>query len=217
MLYARVATTLVSVLLITLSSGCDSPTELDLDMARFERISELDSLDFGQVEPSSAFDYWELRFSWGHAEQPDRVIGAGGVFSRSELSPEVRAAVDALAPPVGFAIGCLPGLCFMFVAAVEGDQVMSFTTTSTLRDFLGEVGSPVEAALLVRAHGFWWEGGAEHLGYRSINGGWEFVVTQLVRDCTPVQTDRVLLRVTRAGEVRELGREVWHRDERACV
>ena len=50
-----------------------------------------------------------------------------------------------------------------------------------------------------------------------VDGGWEFVVLQLVRDCTPVQTDRVVLFVGRDGSIVEGDREVYEKIKNACV
>ena len=65
-------------------------------------------------------------------------------------------------------------------------------------------------------HGFNWDDG-HHTGWRSVPGGWELVVLELVSACAPVQTDRVRLHVHASGTLNERAREVWKRLEGACI
>ncbi|MGH7481560.1 MAG: hypothetical protein ACRELV_05350 [Longimicrobiales bacterium] len=196
---------------------CTSATDLDVDLGAFERLPSVDELDFTRIVPAREWDYWELRFSLGDGDI-DNIVGSGGALSRTDLPAPVLSELDALAPPTGFARGCLPGHCFKFIAAVRGDRVFSFTRTDTLLEFLGGIGTSEEAILLVDAHGFNWQPADDDTGYRALDaGGWEFVVLDLVRDCAPIQIDRVLLRVSPEGTLSERARELWEKEDEMCI
>ena len=199
--------------LALMASGCgSSPTDVDVDdRAPLPSVAQL---DFGAVEPAEAWDYWELR--WMMPPGADSILGSGGAGARAQLPSQVQEELDALSPATGFAQGCLPGHCFKILAGVDGDEIHLWTTVDGLLEFLGSVDSLVEAALLLDAHGFWWDEG-EDTGWRSAPGGWEFVVLERVSSCAPVQTDRVRLLVAGSGELHEQAREVWERLEGACI
>ena len=204
--------------LLAILAACDSPVGLDVDMDQFDAIPALEALSIANLQPASNWDYWELRRVMPGGPMPDRVVGSGGPLSRAQLPPAATAELDVLAPQSGFAIGCLPGYCFSFIAAVRDDEVTTFLDLDALRSFIGVVDTMEEAALLVHAMGYQWDMDHEATGVRALSdGGWEFIVTMLVRDCAPIQYDRVLLRVDRPGTVSVRGREVWQRHEGACI
>jgi hypothetical protein len=192
--------------------ACSSVTAVDVDER--EAIPRVAELDFASVQPAEPWDYWELR--WAMDTRADSIVGSGGPVARDQIPPEILAELEGLIPATGFGPGCLPGHCFKFLAAVSGTAVEVRASAQGLREFLGGVGSLVEAALLVDAHGFHWDEG-EHTGWRAAPEGWELVVFQTVSFCAPVQTDRVRVAVDGEGHLRERAREVWRRLECACV
>ncbi len=193
--------------------GCDE-APLGVDMRLFERLPDLEQLDFAQISPAQPYQYWELRRAFDFME--DRILGSGGSVPRSGLDPALIAAMDEVRPNSGLFSGCLPGHCFTFITAVNG-SVRLFATRQGLREFLGPINSKEEAALVVHAHNMWWDAANPDTGYRTLPGAWEFVALQLVRDCTPVQTDRVFVRVRMDGSLIELDREIYQRDENMCA
>ncbi len=198
--------------------ACDS-SSFDVDPDQFELIPRLDALDFGQVQPASAHDYWEYRFSVAGATQtPDSVIGSGGNLTKGELDPAVAAELDATRPESGFGVSCLPGYCYKYIVAARGTTVELFATLPELNEFLGAIDYPEEAIMLVEGHGYYWDptdGNAA--GVRAVDGGHELLVLELVETCAPVQVDRSLVFVSTAGAVTERDSEVWSRDDDACI
>ena len=209
------ARTACLILSIALSLGCSKDT-LDVDLDAFMPLPAWEQLNFSNVHPAAAHRYWELRQSFGPGGSEDRILGAGGIVPRAALEPAVLAALDSLQPQVGFSIACLPGFCFKFIAAVNG-TVRAFATHAALLEFLGPIDSQEEAALLIDAHNYYWAPNGEQTGVRTVSGGWELVALQLVKDCSPVQTDRVHLLVRPDGSLHVLGREVYEKLENACV
>ena len=204
----------VVALSVLAGGGCEGDG-LDVDFDRLTTIPEVHEIDFSAVTPAAAWDYWELRF---HVPSTfDSVVGAGGAFARAMLPPAVLTTLDGLELQFGFAFECLPGACFKFIAAVAGDSVVVFDTTQELEAFLGPFDDVAEAVIAMDAAGYHWGTEDDGTGFRPLDDGWEFVALQLVRDCAPIQTDRVLVRVTTAGTLRVIDREVFRRDENACI
>lgn len=187
---------------------------LGVDLEDFEPIPSLLDLDYASIQPAQTWDYWEVRFSNGPEDR--RILGSGGNVARTDLDPATVAVLDALAPPSGFGIGCLPGYCYKYVAATRNGSVETFLTREQLRDFVGPVDVLAEAVLVVDAHGFS-RGEPGETGYRRTTDGWEFVVVQLIRDCVPITYDRILLRLLEDGTLIEVKRELWETLENACV
>lgn len=197
-----------------LLTSCDYLT--DIDASGMQSMPDFADLDFSRVQPSQSFEYWEVRFSWGQGSPRDSVLGSGGTRTRTQLDTAMLRVVDATRPPTGFAQGCLPAHCYMYVVGVS-DGVKLYSTVDALREFLAPIQTLEEAMLMLRAHGFYWHPQDGATGMRTAADTWEFAVLELVRDCAPVQTDRVLIRVRRDGTLDERGREVWEKSPNACI
>jgi hypothetical protein len=197
---------------LVLCAACASTFDVDLD--EFSRIPDVPDLDYSKVVPAGQHDYWELRFAFD--DQTPTILGSGGRLTREQLGVAVRTALDTTRSRTGFAISCLPGYCFKYVAAANG-SVQLYTTAPALAGFLGTIDSMEEAALLAHARGLYWDDADHSTGFRQVPEGWEILGLQLMRACAPIITDRVLLLVARNGTIRELDRGVYRRDENACI
>lgn len=198
--------------------GCGGVTDVGFSPQGFEPIPPLAELDWGAVDPGEAWDYWEFRRTGpnGDAESAT-LLGSGGTMARSELSPAVREAMDAAAPPSGFAVGCLPGHCFSYALAVDGEAVTVIVSRTELEAFLSPITTQAEATVLATARSYvWWDEGS-HTGVTQMGPPWDLVLFELVRDCDPVEVHRVRYRVTSSGEVTERAREVWERSPGLCI
>ncbi len=200
-----------------LAAGCQTAT--GIDKRGLQRLPAVDQLDATGIHPAPAVRYWELR-SFQQFGSPagdvDELLLSGGPVPRAQLDSVTLHALAAARPTSGFATTCAGYICFKYVAAVDSG-VTVYASTEALRQFLGQVETPEEATLLVNANGFTWGFDNDGTGIRPASNGWEVVALRLVSLCTPVQTDRFLLRVDRTGEVRQLAREVWQKDANACI
>jgi hypothetical protein len=210
--------TLVLAIPVLLMAGCSAITDIDTD--DLEPIPALEQLAYATVQPAAGVTYWELRHGYRTCQAcndpADTMIAAGGTVTYAQLDAGTRTALAALRPPSGFAQGCLPSQCFLYIAAVRNGNVVSFNTVDGLKSFLGPIDSAAEAVLLLRANGFWWDPAGQDTGMKTTGTGWEFVVFETVRFCQPVQTDRVRLRIGADGALREVDREVYEKSN-ACV
>lgn len=202
----------VAALLVT---SCDYLT--DIDTSGMDPMPDFADIDFSRIQPAQSFEYWEVRFSWGAGSPRDSVLGSGGTRTRAQIDTATLRVLDSTRPPTGFAQGCLPAHCYMYVVGIS-NGVKLYSTVDALRQFLAPIQTREEAMLMLRARGFYWDprnGGVT--GMRAVGDEWEFAVLELVRDCAPVQTDRVLVRVRRDGAVDERDREVWEKSPNACI
>lgn len=205
--------TIIVLLLGVLATGCTSDM-LDVDISRFTALPALEDLDYSRIVPAHSYEYWEVR--WIMNGGGNRILGAGGMRSREELDSTTVAQLDNALPPAGLSAGCRPAVCYTFIATVNG-AVEVIADRPGLLQFLGEIDSVEEAALIAHSYNLYWDAATQATGFRAVSEGWEILGLQLVRDCTPVQTDRVHVLVRRDGALAELGREIYSRLKDACV
>jgi hypothetical protein len=196
--------------------GCESLDTFDVDLKSIDPLPRLEQLDYTKVSPAGSPQYWELRMGFGPGSGADRVLASGGPRRRSELAQAAIAALDSIKPTTGWGTGCLPGNCYKYIAAFD-TQARLYNSRDALRTFLGSIETKEEAALIVDSHGFYWQENGRNTGFRETSEGWEFVVLQLVRDCAPVQTDRVLVLVKRDGLIAERDREIFEKNQNMCI
>lgn len=194
-------------------AACSS--SLDVDTDDLARLPDLEHLNYSSIRPAQNHRYWELREAWGSSAAP-RVIGSGGQVPRSQLDSAAITALHNARPASGFAIGCLPAYCYKYVVAING-TLQTYASAQQLLQFLGTIDSMEEAALVAHSRSLYWSAADPATGFQEVGSGWEIVGLALVKDCAPVQTDRVHILVRRDGVVRELGREVHSKLENACV
>ncbi len=206
--------TVIVVLLGALATGCTSDM-LDVDIDGFSPLPALEELDYSRIVPAGPFEYWEVRWIMSNGGD-NRILGAGGTRTREELDSMTVAELDKAAPPAGLSAGCPPAFCYTFVATVN-NTVNVIADRPGLLQFLGSIDSVEEAALVAHTYNLHWDAANRATGFRAVSEGWEILGLQLVRDCTPVQTDRVHVLVRRDGALTELGREIYSRLKNACV
>jgi hypothetical protein len=175
----------------------------DVDLADFAPIPDLDELDYDEVTTAEETAYWELR--WALSVEDPEVLGASGTPCTDATDRDTcEAALEALRSDVGFGGSCLPGECFYYLAVTRGDSVFAVTDAAGLVAFFGAIDAPAEAFLVARAAGYDWRSSSVDAGgYAPVatDGSWRLLVTELLRDCDPVITDRVELSVSSAGAV----------------
>lgn len=190
---------------------CPEPEALwaDVDLSKFQAIPALAEIDLGAVTPAEPATYWELRFA-GLGDDYEVVASTGSLCAAAQDQAACEAEFRALSSDTGFGIGCLPGYCFHYLVVnrVDGDTVTNTVTntvidqSSELLEFLGTIDTEVEAVLVAFAGGYSWSTSDPSAGgIRLVQEGYELLVTDLVSDCLPVQSDRFLLFVSISGEI----------------
>jgi len=186
------------------------------ESANYESIPPLEQLDFGGIVTASNYDYWELRLQLGGASEYN-FIGAGGDQTRDQLSAEVITALENATAETGFDVECMPAYCYKYIVSVRNGQIQVWNTTDALQQFLGQIDSAQEAALLAMAFGYYWDLNEGVNGIRETDSGYELVVLKLVKFCVPVRTDKFELLVLNNGELVVQNSEVWSKLDGACI
>lgn len=209
----RIARLVVGLAFLGAALGCDS--SLDVDPQEYEPIPDIADLELHNVQPQVAYDYWELRFAMEGS--PHDVVGSAGSKSKSELDPEVVAKFDSTHVELGFSASCLPAYCYKYIASVRGATIETWASTEELRSFLGTIDAPEEAILLAEAEGYYWiEDRLEAGAIKQVDDGYDLVVLKLVAYCAPIQVDRYLLHIDRAGRMTQKDSELWS-ESNACI
>lgn len=187
--------------------ACPEPEALwfDVNLPEFQTIPARTELDLSAITPAEPATYLELRFA-GLGDDYEVVASTGSLCAGAQDQAACEAEFRALSSDTGFGIGCLPGYCFHYLAVnrVDGDAVtnMVIDQSSELIELLGTIDTEIEAVLVAFAGGYSWSSSdPSAAGVRLVDDGYELLVTDLVSDCLPVQTDRFLLFVSISGEI----------------
>lgn len=196
------------------AQGCPTPDDLweDVDLQEFTPLVEVEALDVaGDVMLAEAATYWEMRRATPGNPIYAVVLSAGEKCAEAEDAEVCRQEFDDLSSEMGFGLGCLPGLCYQYIAVNRGDTHTIIASVDELVAFLGNIDTPTEAALVAFAHGYGWDAGDASAGsIRPVEEGYELLVTELTQDCDPVVTDRVQLIVATDGTVTVSRRQTYN-------
>ena len=201
------------------SGGGQEAFWADVNIKSFDSLPKLEALQWEKISPEMPPTYWELRNSIGFDLL--EVIGSDGNKCGTADDPEqCKILFDNLKPSefTGFAPSCLPTLCLQYIASNTGNENKLWTTIGELKVFLGNIDTAEEALLLAHAEGYHWHDVIKQEGaIRQIDGAYELVVLKGVSDCTPIQTNRFLIRIDIHGNIQILREQVFNRIENACV
>lgn len=201
------------LLLLTIAfAGCGESSFEELETRGFEPLPVLGDLDLSKLQITQAPDYIEVwRSGQVVPQSPSRSYGE-----------RCRDASDKQACEANFEMtlgsenrfpSCGNAPCLLFLMVNEDDESIKIGTMDGLVDFFGTVDSYEEAALIVSALGYEWNGqSVEESSYRAIEGGFEFIVTRLASDCPTIEVSRYFLRVLADGTVSVQDTEVWSKD-----
>jgi len=188
-----------------------------IDLEDFDSIPELKDFDITALHPDPPVTYWELRFSGLGGDTDDVIWSAGDKCAAAADTDACKTAFDALDAAVGFAPGCMPGYCFMYLAVNSGDDNYVVDNGKDLAEFLAPIDSAAEAALVVRGHGYTWGNDKSTGGVRAIAGGYELLVGGLASGCLPVASGRYLMRVYTDGTAEVLCDQLYSVLCGACI
>lgn len=166
------------------------------------------------VNPREPTTYWELR-RYSAAEPSFAILASDpdGEKCRQSSNPVLcRRLFNQLAPVnEGFGQDGGPEQYESHLAINRGDSNAILSSRQGLVVFLGEIDTPTEAALIAHADGFTVQ------SVREVEDGYELLVTEYTRYCTPILVERVLLFVARDGSAVERRRQNASVDCAGCI
>lgn len=165
-------------------------------------------VDFVSLRVKSQFDTSDAGTGY------DTFHETGTACSTATDAPACQSALTATGAGIDLTQACggPPYACQHYLVTTSADDVARYITDTELVGFLGDIDTPNEALLLAfdgTFGGYWVScGDATRSSVRAVDDGYEVVVTQMVQDCAPIVTERVLLHVSTDGAVTELRRNI---------
>ena len=165
-----------------------------------------------QVIPAEPATYWELRTYGEFSTAPTILISAGEKCAAATDPDACRVTFDALEPSMeGFGQNDGPDHYHSHLIVNRGDTTVFLSTRDELVAFLGDVDTPMEAALVTFADGL------SVSNARAVAGGHEVLASEITAWCKPVITQRVLVLVSADGKAEELRRQNAHVECNVCI
>ncbi len=186
-----------------------------VDLSQFDEITE--QYPYEEIKPTIPVNYFELLISYGSDDEV--LFSSGSKCSDASNPTDCEVQFDSLkSPSEGFSSGCLPNYCYKYLKYQRGNEINVLTNTDELKTFFGEIDSKSEAIMLVVAANYNFSTQDKETGAIKVSdAGYELLVTKLVKDCNPVQTNRYHLEITKAGEINILTEEEYSVSEGACI
>lgn len=196
--------------------SCSKDDKIEVKLSEFELISEV--YNYEDISVDASYDYWELLYA-SDVQTEEILYSAGSKCQNAADQEDCMLRMDEINIGWGgFAQGCLPGFCALYIKYQSLDQVGTVSTIPELEDFLGEIDTAADAILLARAHNYWYsDEDLEVGGIKTTSAGYELLVTKLVKTCSPIQENRYLLEVRKDGSVKVLQEEVWSVMNGGCI
>jgi len=220
--YAKVAFTLIATV-ASLLTGCgasDASFVEDLDLTQYEQLPDLNnlSLDLDAVSLSENITYWEFREDAQHPLDEVRVLGASGQLCDGAADEATcQADFEALAPGNGFGWHAHPTDMFYYFAVNQGEQTFALTSPDEVKNFLGTIDSKEKAILIALAEGYHWGNDKDVGAIKEVDGGYELIVLETVSYCTPLQSNRLLVRISTDATTSVANEEVFRQLDDHCA
>ncbi len=188
---------LLSFMIIALTLSCEENEAIDVNLTSFEQITE--RFPFDNLQPAEGSEYWELNHHMD--DKTETIASMGTLCAGSENPDECADAFQLITSGYGFGEGCLPGTCFFYVKLQQAGEILLLKNKSEVRNFLGEINSKSDAILLAVAEGYGFSTEKKEAGAIREKGSsaYQLLVTKLVKSCSPIQTNRYLLEISRDG------------------
>ena len=188
-----------------------------LDLNEFEKLEAVENLNFDSVTASESVTYWEIREDGLHPEDEAKVLSASGQLCNNASDEEAcKEEFDGLRPGTGFGWHAHPVDLYFYLAVNEGTENSSVVDHAGVGQFLGEIESKEEAALLALSHDYFWFNGKESGAVREVDDGFELIVLKTISLCMPIQSNRVLLKIHQDGTQTVVHEEVFRKLEGYC-
>ena len=130
-------------LIVVLGTGCSSDgsnrSEDSLPSTPFSETYELEDLN-----PAGEVEYWEVRQGPHVGEDLSQFNVRERYGNRDSLDDAQRELLQSSTSQTGFAVGCLPGHCPIYAAAITGYDVRTLDSQESLAEFFGGIDTEAE-------------------------------------------------------------------------
>jgi hypothetical protein len=171
------------------------------------------------LKPSTAYEYVELRMSSGEGPLGNEMyLIRAYTGDKMQLEGSCLETLENLpAQETGFAEDCTPICFFNYVVAAKGKEVAVVNSLDELKDFLGNIDSESDAALLTVANGYEFDfNNKEVAGVKKVKDGYEVLCKKRVKSCSPIQYDQFWLHISTNGTI-TIKKEILYSTLDACI
>ena len=196
--------------------GCSKDDSIHVDLSKFDTITE--RFPYTDLNPEVTFNYYELLYSIEGNADEELITSEGTLCANASDADACAESFNAIETMFGFAGGCLPSYCFLYIKLQEEGTNAILNTPEQLLTFLGTIDSASEAILWANVNGYSHSSSSKETGaIRKVDDHFELLVSELVSGCLPYQTDQVHLRIDSDGKITELGRAVYSYAKNSCI
>jgi hypothetical protein len=150
------------------------------------------------LKPDQQYVYWgyyESRFGLNASKQKDVLYSHGSI-------PGVQKIKD---PGGTLFIGCLPAVCYKYIAYADSGEIKYITSNKALIRFVGQIDNLQEAILVAYAKGYYIDD-SYGMGYRETAGVYEIMVKREIM--CPRTMEMYLLTYSKKGIVKIVKKNV---------
>lgn len=208
-----------NILFFTISAllfiSCSNDDSFDVNLNEFDPVPE--SYPYAEIHPLSNPDY--IAFV-RKIEGEEYILGTIGNLCSEENTEDTSCVenFENITSDTGFYYGCLPSSCLYYIKGQSESENFVVGSREELIQFLGDINTRSEALLVAFSNGYYFsDNNLETGAYKAVSDGYELIGLKMVRDCTPLQTNRYHLKAKTNGELIVLDEEVYSVDENACV
>lgn len=210
--------------LLLLLTACNKDTgflpKLDSNRLNVEDFTKVENSSILlSLKPTAAYDYVELRMSSGQGPMGNEMYMVRAYTgNKMDLGGTCLETLDNLpAQESGFAEDCTPICFFHYLVSVKNNEVNIYNTIDGLKNYLGDIDSESDAALLVLASGYEFDFNDKAVaGVKKVAGGYEVLCKKRIKSCSPIQYDQFWIKVSTNGTI-TIKKEILYSTMDACI
>ncbi|MBI2731094.1 MAG: hypothetical protein HYX40_10140 [Sphingobacteriales bacterium] len=191
------------LILLVFITACRKEQLTEPEILNIEEFTKVENSSILlSLKPTAAFDYAELRMSSGQGPMGNEMyVVRASVGNKMELGGACLDLIEKLPiQETGFAEDCTPICFFNYVLTAKCGQVNVYNSIPKLKEFIGDVDSEGDAAVLALAYGYEFDFNKKEVaGIKKVKDGFEVLCKKRVKDCSPIQYNQFWLHISTEG------------------
>ena len=164
---------------------------------------------YHSLQVQGNYEYYEIRNNYCFDSTRYDVIYSEGI------KPYTDSIFSAANEGVFYSSG---DLCmYNNILLYDGNEYRFLNTYADIIDFLGPVDCTGDALFVAHLNGYYFKYDDTEFGIKEVTGGFLIDAFKLISACTPLQTDKFLIKIDRNGEISIQDQAVWFKDDNACI
>jgi len=196
---------LIVILVIAIFAACKKDEKINYE--GFEPISEKSVFDSLQLQ--NDYIYYEIRNNYCSDSTKYSIIFSKGT------KPYIDSVFSNPNKGVFYSNG---DLCiYNNILTYNSTGYVFLETYTQIINFLGSIDSKGDALFIAHLNGYYFKYNDKEFGIKEDKDGYLIYACKLVSACTPVQTDKFLIKIDIHGNIEILEQSVLSKDDNACI